>query len=429
MKKISKVPPHLATRREFLRGSAAAGTGLMALGAFAPQFVVDTVQAAGSAALDKDGKILVLIKLGGGNDGLNTLAPVNDDTYHEFRPNIGIKKSEALMLNDDLGLNPACSGLNELYQNGDLAVIQDVGYPNSSRSHFSGQDFYERGGGLEFVGSGWLGRYLDSECPQDQLEGRDTPVATHISRHLPILLRSRTPQPVFSMLSSDVRALQSRSVADDAVAELLRKTVMAGTEEKTETVNYLNMAYMSALVTEERVRDAIGNYKPGATYPGTNLGRDLSAVASMISDEMGTRVYTLDTGGFDTHSNQTQRQAQLLGNLSDSISAFLSDLKSKGLEDKVIVMPFSEFGRRPYENGSNGTDHGSNSVFFVAGSSVNGGIYGNQPVIPTDRRSDLRYSETSTDFRQLYATIVDRWLDGNSTDVLRKEYTPVEFLS
>ncbi len=401
----------------------------MALGTFAPRFLVDTVEAAGSAALDKDGRILVLIKLGGGNDGLNTVVPVNNDTYYEYRPNVAIPKKDTLTINDDLGLNPICTGLNELYQDGNLAIIQDVGYPNSTRSHFSGQDFYERGGGLEFVGSGWLGRYLDSECPTENIQERDTPVATHISRHLPITLRSKEPHPVFSMLSSDVRALQSRSVADDEAAELLKKTVMAGSNEENEAVNYLNMAYMSALVTEERVRDTIAAYKPGVEYPKTNLGRDLQAVASMISDEMGTRVYSLDTGGFDTHSNQLQRHETLLGNLSGSITAFINDLKSKGLDDKVIVMPFSEFGRRPYENGSGGTDHGSNSVFFVAGTAVNGGVYGESPVIPTDRRSDLRFNESSIDFRQLYTTVLDRWLDGSSTEVLKGEYAPIDFLT
>ena len=427
MKRLSKVPRSLTTRREFLRRGTL-GTGLLSFGAFAPRFLVDTVSAAGSAALDKDGRIFVTIKLGGGNDGLNTVVPVTDETYYEYRPNIAIKKADTLAVNENLGLNPACTGFNQLYQDGDLAIVQDVGYPNSTRSHFSGQDFYERGGNLEFVGSGWLGRYLDAECPADQTADRDTPVGTHISRHLPISLRSRNPQPLFSMLSSDVRALESRTVADDAAAELLKKTVIAAQDEENEKVAYLNMAYMSALVTEERVRDSISGYKADAEYPQNKLGRDLRAVASMIADEMGTRIYSLDTGGYDTHGSQPQRHLRLLDELSGSIAAFIADLKAKGLSDKVIVMPFSEFGRRPYENGSSGTDHGSNSAFFVAGTAVNGGVYGTHPTIPNDRRSDLKFTETSTDFRQLYATVIDKWLDGSSNEILKKDYEHVGFL-
>ena len=427
MKKLDKTPPAIATRREFLSWGTA-GTGLVALGSFAPNFLVQTVQAAGSAALDKDGRILVLIKLGGGNDGLNTVVPFNDDTYYKYRPAIGIPKKDTLELNDNLGLNPACAGLHNLFKEGQLAVIQDVGYPNSTRSHFSGQDFYERGGGIEFVGSGWLGRYLDAECPPEESKDRDTPVATHISRHLPILMRSRKPQPVFSMLSSDIRAIQARRVANDETADLLKTAIFAAEQSKHDKINYLNMAYMSALITEERVSKAIADYKPDFEYPATGMARDLRAVASMIADGMGTRVYSVDTGGYDTHSGQLQRHEQLLGDLSGAITAFIKDLSSKGLADKVILMPFSEFGRRPYENGSEGTDHGSNSAFFVAGAALKGGVYGTHPVIPPDKRSDLKFTETSIDFRQLYAEIVDKWLDGSSMEVLKKEYKHVGFL-
>ncbi|MFK5922558.1 MAG: DUF1501 domain-containing protein [Verrucomicrobiota bacterium] len=419
----------LTTRREFL-STGGAGVGLMALSSFAPSFLVDTVNAAGSAALDKDGKILVLIKLGGGNDGMNMLAPTHDDQYYKNRPKIAIPKKDALMIDENFGFNPQAPGYEELFKEGNMAVMLDVGYPNSTRSHFSGQDFYERGGGLEFSGTGWLGRYLDSECPQDQVRKINYPVATHISRNLPITLRSKSPQPVFSMLSSDIKSQASRTLdANDETSKLLKTAINAAEHEKNPKVNYLNMAYMNALITEEKVRETISSYKADSEYPDHRMARDLKAVAAMVSAEMGTRVYSLDIGGFDTHGSQLARHGDLHEELSSSINAFVKDLAAKNLSDKVIVMPYSEFGRRPYENGSGGTDHGTMSTFYVVGSGLKGGVYGTHPIIPSDGRSDAPWSdETSTDFRQLYATVLDRWLDTNSQEVLKKEYKHLDFL-
>lgn len=419
----------LTTRREFL-STGGKGAGLMALSSFAPSFLVDTVNAAGSAALDKDGKILVLIKLGGGNDGLNMLAPVNDDQYYKNRPKIAIPKKDALMVDDDFGFNPRAPGYEELFKEGHMAVIHDVGYPNSTRSHFSGQDFYERGGGLEFSGTGWLGRYLDSECPQDQVREINYPVATHISRNLPITLRSKSPQPVFSMLSSDVKSQAARSIdPNNETSKLLKTAIHAAEREKNAKVNYLNMAYMNALITEEKVMETISSYKPSSDYPDNRMARDLKAIAALVSAEMGTRVYSLDLGGFDTHGGQLARHGDLHEELSSSINAFTKDLIAKKLSDKVIVMPYSEFGRRPYENGSGGTDHGTMSTFYAVGTGLKGGLYGTHPVIQSDGRTDAPWSdETSTDFRQLYATVLDRWLDTDSKEVLRKEYKHVDFI-
>ena len=419
--------PQFKSRREFLR-CGAKGAGLLALSSYVPAFAVDTINAAGISA-DKDGTIFVLLKLGGGNDGLNTLVPFNDDTYYDYRPNIGIKKEDALQIDENFGLNPAMTGFEELYKEGNLAVFQDVGYPNSTRSHFSGQDFYERGGGLEFVGTGWAGRFIDAECPPGTPRtAGDDPSAVHISRHLPIALRTEHPQSIFSMLSSNIRTMLARSVADDDTSKLLKETVDAAQGDANPSVDYLNMAYMSALVTEEKVRDIISNYKSEVDYPESNLGSDMKGVAALIASGMGSRIYSLDTGGFDTHSNQLTRHDELMGNLSGAIAAFVKDLQSKNLADQVIVMPFSEFGRRPYENGSAGTDHGTQSVFFAAGTAVKGGLYGSHVTIPDDHRSDLQYTKTSTDFRQLYATVLDQWLGGNSEAILHKQYEHIDFL-
>lgn len=418
----------LATRREFLSWSAR-GTGLAALSSWAPSFITDTVMAAGASATNKDATIFVLIKLGGGNDGLNMLIPFDDDTYYEYRPKTAVKKEDALKIHEHFGLNPVCTGFQEMFKEGHLAMFHDVGYPNSSHSHFSGQDFYERAGGLEFVGTGWLGRFLDAECPADRAKITSDPIATHISRHLPMSLNSTNPQPVFSMLSSNVKQLMQRSVKADATAQLLRKTIAAGEMETNDKVRYLNMAYMNALITEDKVRDIIANYQPDGEYPETTLANDMRAVASMIAAEMGNRVYSLEIGGFDTHANQVQRHGDLLGELSGAISAFFKDLGGKRLADKVIVMPFSEFGRRPYENGTEGTDHGSNSAFLVAGTKVKGGIYGKHPEIPKDGRSDIPFVKSSIDFRQIYATILDRWLGTKSEAILRDKYKHIEFLA
>ncbi|MCF6311912.1 MAG: DUF1501 domain-containing protein [Verrucomicrobiales bacterium] len=429
MKKNRSKKLSLTTRREFL-STGGAGIGLMAMGAFAPSFLVDTVNAAGAAALDKDGKILVLIKLGGGNDGMNMLVPTHDDQYYKNRPKIGIAKKDALMIDENFGFNPRAPGYEELYKEGHMSVMLDVGYPNSTRSHFSGQDFYERGGGLEFSGTGWLGRYLDSECPQDQVRKINYPVATHISRNLPITLRSKSPQPVFSMLSSDIKTQAARTLdSNDDTSKLLKTAIQAAEKEENPKVNYLNMAYMNALITEEKVRDTIASYKADSPYPDHRIARDLKAVAALVASGMGTRVYSLDIGGFDTHGQQLGRHGDLHEELSSSILAFTKDLAAKKLSDKVIVMPYSEFGRRPYENGSAGTDHGTMSTFYAVGTGLNAGIFGTHPVIPSDNRSDSSWSDdTSIDFRQLYATVLDRWLDTDSKLVLNKEYKHIDFL-
>lgn len=428
MKTSTRQPTRLATRREFLSLSAR-GTGLLALGSWVPAFVADTVHAAGKLATDKDKTIFVLIKLGGGNDGLNTVVPFNDDVYYEYRPKIAIPKADALKIDENFGFNPSCQGFADLFKDGHLAVFHDVGYPNSSRSHFSGQDFYERGGGLDFVGTGWLGRFLDAECPPDHARKTTDPVATHISRQLPMSLHSQNPQPIFSMLSSNVKQLMQRAVAKDETSELLRSVTMSGDKESNDKVRYLNQAYMNALITEEKVRDTISEYKTDTEYPATTLASDMRAVASMIAAEMGNRVYSLEIGGFDTHANHVRRQGELLEELSGAIGAFIKDLKSKRLSDKVIVMPFSEFGRRPYENGTEGTDHGSNSTFFVAGTAVKGGLYGKHPAIPKDGRSDIPFTKTSTDFREIYSTVLEKWLGTDPVAILQDKFKPLQFLA
>lgn len=418
----------LATRREFLSLSAK-GTGLVALSSWVPAFITDTIQAAGTSAVNKDATIFVLIKLGGGNDGLNMLVPFNDDTYYEYRPRIAVAKDTVLKIHEDFGFNPACPGFESLFKDGHLAVFHDVGYPNSTRSHFSGQDFYERGGGLEFVGTGWLGRFLDAECPPERARTTSDPIATHISRHLPMALNSANPQPIFSMLSSNIKQLMQRAVESDATAKLLRSTIAAGDKETNDKVRYLNLAYMNALITEEKVREVVANYKSGVEYPETTLASDMRAVAAMIAAEVGNRIYSVEIGGFDTHGNQIQRHRDLLEELSGAIRAFISDLKTKGMADKVIVMPFSEFGRRPYQNGTEGTDHGSNSTFIVAGTKVKGGLYGTHPEIPKDGRSDIMFTKKSIDFRQIYATVLEKWLGTSPELILREKYKTLEFLA
>ncbi len=242
-------------------------------------------------------------------------------------------------------------------------------------------------------------------------------------------LNSATPQPVFSMLSSNVQQLLQRAMADDDSAGLIRAAIAAGDREANEKVRYLNLAYMNALITEEKVRSVISSYKAEAPYPKTTFGNDMKAVASMIAAGLGNRVYSVEIGGFDTHSGHVRRHSELIGEVSSAMAALIKDLQAKKLSDKVIVLPFSEFGRRPYENGTAGTDHGTNSTFFVAGTKIKGGIYGKHPVIPKDRRSDIPFTRTSTDFRQIYATILEKWLGIPGKTVLRTNYDTLGFLA
>lgn len=409
-----------STRREFLRWTGR-GVGLLAFSRFAPSFLVQSTLAATPAA-EKDRSILVLVQLAGGNDGLNTVVPFEDANYYRLRPTLGLAKTDVLRLNDTLGLHPACAELHGLFGEGKLAVVQNVGYPNPNRSHFRSAEIWETASESgEFLPTGWLGRFLDNAC--SGAPTTDDPAAVHVTGGLPQSLLAAHEHPTFG-LAPDFRAGK-----DTASLRLLEKMI-GGTEPEAhddhDNGGFLRHTMMDALVTEKRVQAVLGGYRPEAKYPASGFANSLKSVAALIAAGLSTRVYFVSLSGFDTHSNQAGTQANLLRTLSEGLAAFQRDLAAHRLDGQVTTMTFSEFGRRPSENESRGTDHGTAAPLFVMGSRVKGGLHGTAPSLQLERNQDLTFT---TDFRQVYATLLDRWLGCPAAEVLGHAHRPLGFLA
>jgi uncharacterized protein (DUF1501 family) len=406
--------PHLpTTRREFLALSAK-GIGLLAFSQFAPRFLVQSTLAE-TPRPEKDRTILVLVQLAGGNDGLNTVVPFEDANYYRLRPTLGIAKESVLRIDDQHGLHPAMTAMHQLVHDGKLAIVHNVGYPNPNRSHFRSTEIWETASSSdEVAANGWIGRFLDNACAGVPADIHD-PLAVHISNGVPQSFTSASPHPTFGLLPGGGNFHER-----EETRKVLEKLSNTGASDPTSS--FLQHTYMDTLVTETKVQHVLGKYRPAAMYPTTPFAASLRNVAALIAAGLPTRVYFVSLTGFDTHANQVGQQARLLGELSEGLAAFQSDLDAHKLADQVVTMTFSEFGRRPSENESRGTDHGTAAPLFVLGSRVRGGIHGTAPSLNLHRNEDLTYS---TDFRQVYATMLERWLDCPSQTVLGAKFEPL----
>lgn len=414
-------PPY--TRREFLR-TGGKGLGLIAFSAMVPKFLTGSVFA-GAPSPEKDRPVLVLIQLAGGNDGLNTLIQYENDDYYRLRPTIGIRKSDALhKIGDNLALHPSMGKLAELRKNGALSLVSNVGYPNPNRSHFRSAEIWETATDANVNGyAGWIGRYFDAACDG---QGRD-PLGIHTTGVMPQTFFSEQPHNTFG-LTGDLRSGNKRGGKPGApnagdILESLNNTPPLVEEPNAD---YLRHSLMDALVTEARVSDLLAKDKPEAQYPNTGLGRSLRQIAAMIAAGLETRVYYASQGGYDTHVNQLGSHARLLSELSDAMAAFQLDLQRRKLDDRVLTMTFSEFGRRPAENGSAGTDHGTSAPLFVMGANVRNDRVGPAPDLAIDKTRDI---EHATDFRQVYSTVLKKHLGVAPEKVLPgKPFEPLNFL-
>lgn len=408
------------TRREFL-GLSSKGIGLLAFSQYAPQFLVQSTLAA-TPAPEQDRSILVIVQLAGGNDGLNTLIPFEDAEYYRLRPTIGITKDKVLATGDTTGLHPAMTGLHRMYGEGKLAIVQNVGYPNPNRSHFRSTEIWETASASdEFAASGWVGRFLDNACAGMPTDSHD-PLAVHITNGVPQSFQGAKPHPTFGLVPG------SGSRRDNEETRRLLETILSkapATPGSNDTAGFLKQTFMDTLVTEKKVQRVLSEYRPGSPYPGSPFAASLRNVAALISARMPTRVYFVTLGGFDTHTNQLGQHANLMTQLSDGLAAFQKDLEHKKLHDQVTTMTFSEFGRRPNENQSRGTDHGTAAPLFVLGAKVKGGLHGTAPSLQLQKNQDLQFS---TDFRNVYATVLDRWLACPSGAILKGKFEPVGFI-
>ena len=408
------------TRREFL-GLSSKGIGLLAFSQFAPEFLVQSTRAAVPAP-EKDRSILVLVQLAGGNDGLNTLIPFEDPDYYRLRPTLGIAREKVLRTGDTVGLHPSCSALHGLFEQGKVAIVQNVGYPNPNRSHFRSTEIWETASNSdEFTATGWIGRFLDNTCAGMPADARD-PVAVHLTNGVPQSFASAEAHPTFGLVPGGGGRRdneESRKLLEAMIAK------PGADDSAPANSTFLKQTLMDTLVTERKVQRILGEYRPAKAYPGSGLATSLRNVAALIAARMPTRVYFVSLGGFDTHSNQVGQHAALLTQLSEALAAFQRDLESKGLADQVTTMTFSEFGRRPSENESRGTDHGTAAPLFVLGSRVKGGLHGTPPSLKLQKNQDLLFS---TDFRSVYATALDRWLGCPTSKVLTGKFDPVPFV-
>ncbi len=407
------------TRREFLNMSGK-GIGLLAFSRFAPSFLVNAVQAA-TPAPEKDRSILVLVQLAGGNDGLNTVIPFEDARYYALRPTLAIAKDRVLPVSDTLGLHPSCPELQALLKEGQLAIVQNVGYPNPNRSHFRSTEIWETASDSEtFATTGWIGRYLDNACAGSPADDHD-PLAVHINtlNGVPESFLGAQEHPTFGLLASGVGRRDS-----EETRRLLGATggpAPAGGER-----GFLQQTLMDSLVTETKVQKMLTDYRPMAEYPGNPFGTSLRSVAGLIAAGLPTRVYFVTLTGFDTHYNQAGTQANLLATLSTGLAAFQKDLAAHRLDGQVTTMTFSEFGRRPFENESKGTDHGTAAPLFVMGSRIKGGLHGTPPSLDLPKNQDVAYS---TDFRSVYATMLENWLGYPAEPVLGGKFAPLPLIA
>lgn len=408
-----------ATRREFLRRSAQ-GAGLLAFSRFAPSFLVDSIRA-DAPPPEKDRSILVLIQLAGGNDGLNTLVPYADANYYRLRPTLGLPRSQVLPLNDAQALHPACAAFRGLYGEGKLAIVQNVGYPNPNRSHFRSTEIWETASDSgTFASTGWIGRYLDN-CCSGAPAGAHDPLAVHVNaiNGEPETFVGAREHPTFGITGN------SGGRRDNAeLRELLERLAQAG--GGGEEQSFLQATLMDSLVTETKVQRVLGEYRPAAAYPADGFAASLKSVAALIAAGLPTRVYFVSLNGFDTHFNQLGTQATLLRRLCEGLAAFQKDLEGHRLDGQVLTMTFSEFGRRASENDSKGTDHGTASPLFVLGSRLRGGLHGTAPDLNLPRNHDLTFS---TDFRSVYATVLEGWLGAPAAPVLHGDFARLPLLA
>jgi uncharacterized protein (DUF1501 family) len=384
----------MLTRRTFLRSSS-----LLALAPTVPAFLARTASAAGP---DRDGRVLVVVQLDGGNDGLNTLVPLKNDAYQKLRPKLKVAEKDTIKLADGFGLHPSFRPADKLIKAGHLLAMPGVGYPNPNRSHFESMAVWQtaRTDPEEHKGYGWLGRALD------QAGGDSYTITTDVPR----ALRGRRSAAISLTRLEDLMLSDAGTVRD-----------ATGPEAQQDLLAFVRRHAVDGTAAAEKMA-ALTKGSDGTGYPSTGLADRLRLVARLLKADLGTRVFYTTQGTYDTHSAQQFPHSNLLNEFAGAVAAFFADLQTAKLADRVTLLAFSEFGRTIQENGSGGTDHGTAGVVFLAGPHVKGGVAG---ILPSFTDLDKGEPKMTTDFRRVYATVLGEWLNING-DVLDKPYEPVK---
>jgi uncharacterized protein (DUF1501 family) len=369
-------------RKEFLRIGSLATASFMV-----PKFLKAFE---GPYRVPPGNKVLVILQLSGGNDGLNTVIPVRNDIYYKSRPRLGITKDKALLLTDEVGLNPALSSLKSLYDDGSLGILNNVGYPNPDRSHFRSMDIWHSASNSnEYVNSGWIGRYLDAQCA-----GCDKPTHRLIN-------------------TSNEKYFKDVAAAHHAAGE-------------EQPVDYLYKTMSETLSSADYIYKQSKLHPTGMEYPNSETGKSLKTIASLIFSDINTKVYYLSLGSFDTHVAQDGQQKRLFTEMNAAINAFVKDLKANNRFQDVLMMTFSEFGRRVQQNASGGTDHGTaNNMFFISGGLKQQGILNPLPNLTDLQDGDLKHT---VDFKNVYATVLNKWLSADDKKILGKQLDYLSFV-
>jgi len=367
-------------------------------------------------AVPPGNKVLVVLQLSGGNDGLNTVIPIRNDIYYKVRPKLGIAKDKSLILTDETGLHPSLTAFKELYDDGSLGIMNGVGYPNPDRSHFRSMDIWHSASNSnEYIYTGWLGRYLDAQCA-----GCDKPTqALEIDDVLSMALKGeqmkglamKDPKRLYNTANEkffkDIAA-NHRDEAGEQPVDYLYKTM-------AETISSADYIYQQSKLRPSKT-----------TYPATELGKSLQTISSLIQSDINTKVYYVSLGSFDTHVAQEFQQKRLFTEMNDAIKAFVKDLKDNNRFDDVLLTTFSEFGRRVSQNASGGTDHGTaNNMFMIGGSLKQKGVLNAMPDLNKLDEGDLKHS---VDFKDVYATILKNWLNADDKKILNNQYKYLSFV-
>ncbi len=412
----------MLTRRDVLKGSLVAVSG----GIFMPNIFERALNIAASdhalAASAAAGRTLIIIQLAGGNDGLNTVVPYQDSQYYAVRPTIGVKQGDALPLNDRLAFHPNLSELKGIWDRGKLAIVESVGYDHPSLSHFQAMDIWQTADPTQARHSGWLSTLVQGAVDTD---GHPLGALALGAALPPALCCPPVPPPVVSQPDTyrvlpDPRHAQLSIERYDTLSKLYTSY-----QAPAPYAALLESTSESAAMSSASLQQISSSYQPSVTYPSTPLADGLKLFAAMINGKQNLRIGYILLGGFDTHADELQHHPQLMQTLSQAVGAFVSDLEAKGTDGDTLILTWSEFGRRVAENSSGGTDHGTAAPLFVLGGGVKGGVYGEPPNLTDLDYGNLKFA---VDYRSVYATVLERWLEADSTAVLGQTFNQLPLL-
>ena len=394
-------------RRKFLKQSSLASSLF-----FVPSFIKAFEQVAKESLGYKK---LVIIQLSGGNDGLNTIIPFNNDIYYKNRPGIAIPKNNIIRATDELGFNENLAPLKNLYDKGYLSIINNVGYPNPNRSHFRSTDIWHTASDSDkYYNTGWLGRYIDKygKMPYSGIELDDS-LSLIMKGHSINGIATKNPALLFRNVQTPFFKKVLKNQSDDHLSE--------------HNLGYLYKTMIEAKSSAKYIYQTSKTYSNKFEYPKNSFGQQLKTTAKFINSNLDTKVYYISMGGFDTHANQKNRQNKLLETYSNSLDVFIKDLEQNDTFKDTLILTFSEFGRRVKQNAAGGTDHGAANNVFIIGKNLNKqGFYNDAPNLSNlDGNGDLKYA---VDFRSIYATILDKWLQVDDESILDKSFSKLDFI-